>query len=117
MNVESVEGGLPIPERLQRLQAYEKSWRTLRWANRETLQKFYSVWELSGQHIAQGLCRNYGEHDGSSTRLFFDFHRLPGVSRGTPGGHWRHYYGSGEFDVQVRDFIMDPNQDLLILAS
>ena len=104
--------GLPVTERLQRLRQYRQSWRTLRWAKSEMLPCYYTIWELTGGHLAQGLCPNRDAPD-----KFFALHKLPGASRGISGGYWKHSYGNGEFIVPVLDFAMDPDQDLLILAS
>ena len=91
-------GNLITSERLKLLRRYEASWKNILWNEHNTiLSPVGGVWELYG---------NVWAHSRGSDTI--DFVQLPSRLRGIPMRQW-----TLTFDFAVRDFSMDPSQDLL----
>ena len=98
-----MEDGYPgdrtTSERLNLLKSYETSWRNIEWNEHNTvLSPWGGLWEFYG---------NVWAHSRGSDS--FDFVQLPSRIRGIPMRQW-----TLKFDYTVRDFGMDPSQDLLV---
>ena len=95
-------GGLTISERLELLRRYDTSWKNIEWSEHHTVSYPEGpAWELYG---------NLWAHSRGSNAI--DFVQLPSRLRGIPMRQW-----TLTFDFDVRDFNMDPSQDLLVLAE
>lgn len=98
-------GGLNHSDRLKRLLDYEKAWAELKWTS-DTIIPMVSgstIWELAGGVLAQS----------ASSRDSLLFTQLPSKLRNIEKKRW-------ELDIsrfKVRDFTMDPSQDLLVLVG
>ncbi|EPQ50264.1 hypothetical protein GLOTRDRAFT_141571 [Gloeophyllum trabeum ATCC 11539] len=93
---------ISIPARLQRLRTHAEAWKTLNFESVEELSmSAMDDWELTDGVLARG----YGPH-------MLQFNELPGHSRGIPAAAW-----VLRFEFPVRNFRMDPSQDLLILIE
>ena len=96
--VDGPPGGLTTSKRLELLRSYEASWKNIEWNEYNTvLAPLDQVWELYGNVWAHGR--------GSDA---IEFVQLPSRLRGIPMRQW-----TLTFDFAVRDFSMDPSQDLL----
>ncbi|KAH9064345.1 hypothetical protein EDB87DRAFT_1785862 [Lactarius vividus] len=92
-------GGLTTSERLELLKNYEASWKNLQWNEHTTLPlPAGSLWELYG---------NVWAHSRGSDAI--EFVQIPSRLRGIPMRQW-----TLRFDYDLRDFGMDPSQDLLV---
>jgi hypothetical protein len=92
-------GNLTTSERLDLLRRYEASWKNIKWDEHNTiLSGSGGVWELYG---------NVWAHNRESDVI--DFVQMPSRIRGIPMRQW-----TLRFDFAVRDFSMDPSQDLLM---
>ncbi|KAH9903456.1 hypothetical protein C8Q73DRAFT_742509 [Cubamyces lactineus] len=90
-------------ERLRMLKARQEAMDKLAWTSREEVPMLKGgVWELYGGVLAQG--------EGSRTLVF---KQLPSSLRGIEGKEWR----INDVGVHIRDFGMDPAQDLLIIIE
>ncbi|KAK2461640.1 hypothetical protein APHAL10511_006103 [Amanita phalloides] len=90
--------------RREMLKQHQKSWAALRWTQEQRVLMFHGgLWELYGNVLAQ--------NDPGGLALHFK--QLPSQSRGIDEKNWT-------IDVshfRVRDFGMDPAQDLLIIVE
>ncbi|OJT10824.1 hypothetical protein TRAPUB_12693 [Trametes pubescens] len=94
---------LTSAERLRVLKAHQEAWDKLAWTSREEVPMHQGgVWELYGGVLAQG--------DGSRTLAF---KQLPSAIRGIEEREWR----IEDVGVNIRDFGMDPAQDLLVVIE
>ncbi|KAH9037200.1 hypothetical protein EDB85DRAFT_1937014 [Lactarius pseudohatsudake] len=92
-------GGLTTSERLKLLKNYEASWKNLEWNEHTTIPlPEGSLWELYG---------NVWAHSRGSDAI--EFVQLPSRLRGIPMRQW-----TLRFDYCLRDFGIDPSQDLLV---
>jgi hypothetical protein len=97
-------GGLLPAQRLEKLREYQTAWRDLRISSKETVSMLRGqVWELYGGVFAQGLPTHRG----------IRFWQLPGEIRGVEKKEWEHE----DLGLNIRDFGMDPAQDLLVLLE
>ncbi|KAF8266414.1 hypothetical protein EI94DRAFT_1733136 [Lactarius quietus] len=97
--VDGPPGNLSTSERLDLLRRHEACWRKVEWNEHNTILKpSGAVWELYG---------NVWGHGSGSNAI--DFVQLPSRLRGIPMRQW-----TLRFDFSVRDFSMDPSQDLLV---
>ncbi|KAI9056374.1 hypothetical protein FKP32DRAFT_1639392 [Trametes sanguinea] len=94
---------LTVAERLRMLQTRNEAWDNLAWTAREEIPMLQGgVWELYGGVLGQG--------EGARTLVF---KQLPSTLRGIEGRQWR----IEDVGVNIRDFGMDPAQDLLIIIE
>ncbi|KAI0325496.1 hypothetical protein GY45DRAFT_1374683 [Cubamyces sp. BRFM 1775] len=94
---------LSAAERLRMLKARQEAMDKLAWTSREEIPMLQGgVWELYGGVLAQG--------EGSRTLVF---KQLPSSLRGIEGREWR----IEDVGVHIRDFGMDPAQDLLVVVE
>jgi len=105
--VAGMEDGPPssvsAAERLNRLRQYKAAWDSLKWVRDETIDMSGHLWELYGGVLAQ--------YDSVGQSL--NFRQLPSDSRGIECQVW-----SVEIlGTRLRDFAMDPSQDLLVLIE
>jgi hypothetical protein len=100
--VDGPPGGLTTSERLELLRSYEASWKNLEWSEYNTVSYPEGrAWEFYG---------NVWAHSRGSNAI--DFVQLPSRLRGIPMQQW-----TLRFDIDVRDFSMDPSQDLLVIIE
>ncbi|KAG8758275.1 hypothetical protein FRC11_003935, partial [Ceratobasidium sp. 423] len=103
-------------EKLQLLKEHEKRWTSTSWTQVDNypLRKrnssgSVSTYDFYGGIYAQGSSvSGVGEY---TRRL--DFYQLPSVNKGTPWKQW----SFGDLGVDARDFIMQPDYDLLVLLE
>lgn len=96
-------GGLSPAQRLEKLRKYQDAWRTLRMSRKDEVKMLSGqVWELYGGVFAQGR--------GSRAIKFW---QLPSVIRGVKEEEWEH----DDLGINIRDFGMDPSQDLLVMIE
>ncbi|TFK45325.1 hypothetical protein OE88DRAFT_1740424 [Heliocybe sulcata] len=104
--VAGMEDGPPssidLAERLRRLQNYTKAWRDMAFSPSENIRFDGHYWELYGGVLATSA--------GDSTLIF---NKLPGHARGIKSRQWR----IEEVGFPIRDFKMDPSQDLLVMLD
>ena len=102
---------MSIDERLSRLRLYQSRWRRLSYTRRSTVN-FHKgpVWELASGVIAQGA--SFFDEGGRQRVQKFFFSELPGDARGHPR---RKEWSLGGYDFTLRDFTIDPTQDLLVI--
>lgn len=101
--VDGPPGGLGPSERLSLLRSYETSWKNLDWNTHTPLPiPDGSLWELFGNVWA------HSRGDDSS----IDFVQMPSRLRGIPLHQW-----TIKLDFPLRDFGMDPSQDLLVAIA
>ncbi|EAU92699.2 hypothetical protein CC1G_01744 [Coprinopsis cinerea okayama7 len=92
-----------VASRLEKLKSYDKGWAQLAFSARDNIpMKRGGVWELYGGVLAQ-----------NSRMGTFYFNRLPSTIRGIKAKAWTMEPPS----FQVRDFGMDPSQDLLVMIE
>jgi hypothetical protein len=95
-------GRLSTSERLDLLRSYEASWRCLDWNAEESHPvPNGSLWELYG---------NVWAHSKGNDTI--EFLQLPSRLRGIPARQW-----TVRLDFALRDFGMDPAQDLLVTVE
>ena len=96
-------GDLTTSERLDLLRKYEASWKNIEWNEHNTIpsRPREGVWEFYG---------NVWAHSQGSEAI--EFVQLPSRLRGIPMRQW-----TLRFDFEVRDFSMDPSQDLLVMVE
>jgi len=92
-------GGLSTSERLELLRSYEASWKNFEWSEHNIVP--YS------RGLAWDFCGNVWGHSRGSDAI--DFVQMPSGLRGISLRQW-----TLTFDFDVRDFSMDPSQDLLV---
>ncbi|KAH6916880.1 hypothetical protein BKA70DRAFT_1250852 [Coprinopsis sp. MPI-PUGE-AT-0042] len=92
-----------VANRVEKLRAFQKHWDDLSFHEHyEITMKNGGVWELYGSVLSQ-----------KSSNAEFHFHRLPSSIRGIPKKEWK--LSRRCFDV--RDYTIDPSQDLLVLIQ
>jgi len=93
---------LTAADRIALLKEHNAAWESLRWkeSNNLPMQQGH-VWELSGGVFAQ-----------SSSSNLLHFRRLPSQCRNIEEKSWR-----VALDIDIRDFTMDPGQDLLVVIE
>ena len=97
--VDGPPGNLSTSERLELLRRYEASWKNFEWSEHNTVDYSHGpAWEFYG---------NVWGHSRGSDAI--DFVQLPSRLRGISLRQW-----TLRFDFDVRDFSMDPSQDLLV---
>lgn len=90
-------------ERLEILRTRQNAWNKLKWKSQQEVPMSEGlVWEVYGNVLAQAR--------GDATLAF---HQLPSDIRGIEGRRWV----LENLGVNIRDFGMDPAQDLLILLA
>lgn len=93
---------LSTSERLNLLRSYETSWKNLDWNTHTSLPvPEGSLWELYG---------NVWAHSKGSDSIFFV--QIPSRLRDVPLRQW-----TIVLDFSLRDFGMDPSQDLLVVIE
>ena len=107
--VDAPSSSFTINDRLARLRKHQTRWRDFEIANRQVVRHVRGgVWELSCGVLAQRIS-SPGE---SGVRELY-FKRLPIGSRGNAKGYeWAHK----GYEFPIRDFTIDPSQDLLLLV-
>ncbi|KAI0821790.1 hypothetical protein BC628DRAFT_800527 [Trametes gibbosa] len=94
---------LTVADRLRMLKARQEAWHKLEWTSRSEMPMAQGgVWELYGGVLAQG--------EGARTLVF---RQLPSNIRGIEEREWR----IEDVGVDIRDFGMDPAQDLLVIVE
>ncbi|KAL5478455.1 hypothetical protein ACEPAI_2639 [Sanghuangporus weigelae] len=120
LGISGMVDGPPIPyapfstdERLRRLRVYQSRWKHFDFKRAQTVRKVTgSVWELASGVLAQGVSTSVAEHIGRTAVRKLLFTRLPSSARvESRTREWTHEYP----DFAIRDFTMDPTQDLLVL--
>ncbi|KAI9461008.1 hypothetical protein BJY52DRAFT_1415680 [Lactarius psammicola] len=97
--VDGPPGDLTASERLELLRSYSASWKNIEWNEHTTIPSPVGhLWELYG---------NVWAHSRGSDAI--EFVQLPSRLRGIPMRQW-----TLRFDFALRDFGMDPSQDLLV---
>ncbi|KLO09974.1 hypothetical protein SCHPADRAFT_539426 [Schizopora paradoxa] len=100
-----------VEKRLDKLRRYQASWMRLKSNRRQLIQLPQSpIWELSGGVLAQGIPSTPGSFDVH--RIVFT--RLARDARGQLNEKQWEYENS---DMEIRDFTMDPSQDLAVFIS
>ena len=90
-------------DRLAILRERQEAWRTLQWRSKHEYPMLGGgMWELYGGVLAQA--------SGNRTLVF---NQLPSVIRGIEEKEWR----IEDVGMTIRDFGMDPTQDLLIIME
>ncbi|KAI6153701.1 hypothetical protein BKA82DRAFT_4093052 [Pisolithus tinctorius] len=94
---------LDFSRKLAVLRQHQAAWGALQWANTCDIPMLRGgLWELYGGVLAQ-----------SDSDLTLRFRRLPSQIRGIE----EHVWSVSTSDVDLRDFTMDPAQDLLVLIA
>lgn len=95
---------LNAAEKLERLKKRQAAWDELKWSEDKNVDMSTgTVWELYGGVLAQA----------SEDRRTFSFRQLPSHHRGIEERTWTVDVSNSN----VRDFTMDPSQDLLVIAE
>ena len=102
---------MSVYERLSRLKLYLSRWRRFSYTRQTSIYSHRSVWEISSGIIAQGI-PFFDEVLGINRVGEFFFSELPGDARGHPRG--KDWVLQG-YDFPIRDFTIDPTQDLLAI--
>lgn len=100
-----------VDERYEKLLKYQSSWTRLRSKRRQLIQLPEGpIWELSGGVLAQGI---------PSTPGSFDVHKMvfTRLARGTRGLLNEEQWEYENHDLEIRDFTMDPSQDLAVFIT
>ena len=99
----------PLPSRLEILRERENAWKRLEWKRRCSFDTIRSEWEYEFTNGVLGYVSS-GQDEHIQSIGFFE---LP--SADSPSGEvtraWTHNMGN----LQVKDFVMDPEHDLLAL--
>lgn len=91
-------------EKLEKLRKHQEAWKELQWSRNFTIpMSTGGLWELYGGVLAQNT--DQGE---------IQFYQLPSDLRGIEEKRWTL---PGDFGFTIRDFGMDPRQDLLVLVE
>ncbi|CAE7212593.1 unnamed protein product [Rhizoctonia solani] len=104
------------PEKLRLVKEHQRQWKTTSWTQvdmyplkKRNSSSVSSTYDFCGGIYAQGFSLpGIGEH---TRRL--DLYQLPSVNRGTPWKQW----SIEDLGVDVRDFVMQPDYDLLVLLE
>ncbi|TFK42125.1 hypothetical protein BDQ12DRAFT_599035 [Crucibulum laeve] len=101
-----IDKSINVFSRLQALKKQQEAWHTGQWRQESDPDALNQggLWELYGGVLAQVA------HDQSIT-----FHQLPSHVRGIEKRHWT--IEPNTFEFTVRDFGIDPSQDLLVLIE
>ena len=103
--VDGPPGGLTVIDRLNRLRTHQSAWDTMTWSQDSFIKRIRGhVWELYGGVLAQCNSANA-----------FLFWQLPSASRGIEAKQWT--ICPDEREVKIRDFTIDPSQDLLVIID
>lgn len=95
--------GMVAAERLQCLREHQSAWAKLRYSQSHVIQmERGNVWELYGNVLAQGR--------GPRSLAFY---QIPSAIRGIEAKSWV----VENLGVDVRDFGMDPAEDLLVFIA
>lgn len=90
--------------RLELLKNYQSAWKNLKWSREVKIPiESGGLWELYGGVLAQNRA------DGAIV-----FHQLPSDLRSIDARTWTL---GPDFGMMIRDFAMDPSQDLLVLIE
>jgi hypothetical protein len=102
-----VEGqDLAVADRLAQLKTVQDGWSNLRFRQRRQIPfNPERVWEMFGGVLAQGI--------PGPTVCGLAFTELPSAVNRASGHTWKHR----DLGVDIRDFAMDPAQDLLVLID
>lgn len=93
---------LTITDRRKRLAEHQAAWRDLRWRSEEVVPMLHGgVWELYGGVLAQG-----------KERETLVFKQIPSQIKDIEGKEWEINLG-----FRIRDFGIDPSQDLLVVIE
>ncbi|CAL1695559.1 unnamed protein product [Somion occarium] len=96
-------GSMVPAERLECLREHQDAWGHLRFTQTSNIDmQSGNVWELYGNVLSQG-----------KNRRSLAFHQLASVIRGIEDRSW----SLDDLDVEIRDFGMDPAQNLLVLIE
>lgn len=101
-----------VGKRLSRLKLYQERWRKLSYTGIHSVRAPKGhVWELASGVLAQGTS-SINEQTGRKgvSELFFS--KQPSDARGEMK---RKEWAFDDYEFSVRDFTMDPSQDLLVL--
>lgn len=102
------QSDLTVKDRLDLLHRFEKNWTTLDFvSNHKFVKRNSYTWELVQGVLAFGFGRTWNHPCG------IDFTELPSSIRGTTGRTWRH----DDLGVNIRDFTIDPGQDLVVIIE
>jgi hypothetical protein len=100
--VDGPPGQLSTSERLSLLRSYEATWKNLEWNDHTSFPVPEGrLWELYG---------NVWAHSRGDKGIVFV--QLPSRLRGIPIRRW-----TLDFDFTIRDFGIDPSQDLLVTVE
>lgn len=95
--------GGPLAQRHEALRKYTDAWNQLKWSKQiEVPMSRSGLWELFGGVLGQ-----------NTPKGGFTFTRLPSVLRGIEEKTWT----VPKPGIELRDFTMDPGQDLLVLIE
>ena len=100
--VDGPPGNLTTSERFELLRRYETSWKNLEWSEHHTFPFYH-------ERVSEFCGNVWGYASGSDTNNTIDFVQFPSRLRGIPLRQW-----TLRFDFVVRNFGMDPSQDLLV---
>ncbi|EPQ55952.1 hypothetical protein GLOTRDRAFT_138664 [Gloeophyllum trabeum ATCC 11539] len=96
---------ISVSERLQRLKNYTEAWKTMSFSPEvETVTLTGNLWELCGGVL--------GLSDRAKPATLM-FRKLPAIARGIEGKEWT----IEDVGFPIRDFKMDPSQDLLVMIE
>ncbi|GJJ09906.1 hypothetical protein Clacol_004130 [Clathrus columnatus] len=107
------ESSLPKADRLAILKRAERNWSTVQFARTETLKRRPgNLWELYGGMLAFSISPSDAP---PNSRIYqgLTFIELPSAVRGTTSK----VHHLEDLDYNIRDFGMDPSQDLLVLIE
>ncbi|EJD01821.1 uncharacterized protein FOMMEDRAFT_141075 [Fomitiporia mediterranea MF3/22] len=120
LGIAGMDDGSPFPharfttdERLARLRLYQSRWKYFSHAREQTVRKVNgAIWELASGVLAQGIRTGFNEVTGAQETRKLLFTRLPSNARvDSKMREWTHE----GYDFSIRDFTIDPKQDLLVL--
>ncbi|KAH8112781.1 hypothetical protein DFH11DRAFT_1689697 [Phellopilus nigrolimitatus] len=121
LGVTGMVDGPPFPyapfttdERLTRLRLYQARWKHLKQTRVQSVRFAKgAVWELVSGVLAQGVTTEHDELTGASEMRKLSFTKLPvGARASTKTQEWSHE----NYEFPIRDFTLDPTQDLLVLV-
>lgn len=92
-----------VADRLKTLRAHQAAWRDLEWTSDKVIpMREGGLWELYGGVLAQS----------ATTRGTLHFTQLPSKIKGIEHKEWE-----VQLPVDIRDFAMDPSQNLLVTTE
>jgi len=105
-----IQIGSTVEERLEKLYQYQSSWRRFTSKRRQVIQLPQGpIWELAGGVLAQGIASTPGSFDVHK----IVFTRLARDARGPMAEEQWEYESQG---LEIKDFTMDPSQDLAVFV-